>query len=84
MTVVTSPLICIYRNASQCIGFVLRRGVAGFEAISRDENTLGIFASQSAAATAVFDHQKKSPAAEDGANIAGVKVCNDGPTRIES
>jgi hypothetical protein len=36
-------------------GFILARGKVGFEAIDRDEKSLGLFKTQPAAANAVFD-----------------------------
>jgi len=38
-----------------CLGFILRRGKLGFEALDREEVSLGIFQTQTAAANAVFD-----------------------------
>jgi hypothetical protein len=36
-----------------CIGFVLNRGTAGFEAFSADEKSLGLFSAQREAAAAI-------------------------------
>ena len=49
-----SPLSYVYDGA-RCLGFILRRGKLGFEAIDREEASLGIFKTANAAASAVFD-----------------------------
>jgi hypothetical protein len=53
MTAALSPLSYVY-DGRQCLGFILRRGKLGFEAIDREEVSLGIFKTPAAAATAVF------------------------------
>jgi hypothetical protein len=57
-------------DGTRCLGFILKRGKLGFEAIDREEASLGIFKTQTAAANAIFSHEK-SPAAKNGANIEG-------------
>ena len=61
MTTITTPMSYVYSDG-RCMGFIMRRGRLGFEAIDRDENTIGLFTTAAAAASAVFNHQKKSPA----------------------
>jgi hypothetical protein len=48
-------------DGRRCLGFIPARGKLGFEAIDHDQNSLGIFTSQRAAATAVMNSntQKK-------------------------
>jgi len=53
MSSAPSPLAYICHGRT-CVGFILARGKLGFEAIDRDENSLGMFASQRAAASAIF------------------------------
>jgi len=53
MTATLSPLSYIY-GGRQCLGFILRRGKLGFEAIDREEVSLGLFKTPSAAANAAF------------------------------
>jgi hypothetical protein len=52
MTVV-SPLTYVY-DGRDCLGFILARGKVGFEAIDRDERSLGLFQTQREAANAVM------------------------------
>jgi hypothetical protein len=52
MTVVSSPLSYVF-NGRRSLGFILARGKLGFEAIDRDEQSLGLFRSQRAAADAI-------------------------------
>jgi hypothetical protein len=42
------PMLSIY-DGRQCVGFVLARGRAGYEAFNTDEKSLGTFASRDAA-----------------------------------
>jgi hypothetical protein len=51
MTVV-SPLTYVY-DGRHCLGFILARGKSGFEALDRDEQSLGLFPSQRDAANAI-------------------------------
>ena len=69
MSATLSPLSYVY-DGRKCLGFILKRGKLGFEAIDREEASLGIFKTQTAAVNAIFSHEK-SPAAKDGANIEG-------------
>jgi hypothetical protein len=43
-----APLVTVYDGRS-CIGFVLARGRAGYEAFGADETSLGLFPTQIAA-----------------------------------
>ncbi len=49
---VMSPLAYVY-DGRRCIGFILARGKLGFEAMARDEQSLGLFRSRRAAADAL-------------------------------
>jgi hypothetical protein len=55
MTVV-SPLTYVY-DGKRCLGFILARGKLGFEAMDRDEQSLGLFPSQRDAANAITAFQ---------------------------
>jgi hypothetical protein len=44
----TTPLLSVY-DGQVCIGWVLARGVRGFEAFSAGERSLGVFESRDAA-----------------------------------
>ena len=48
----TAPLSYIY-DGRACLGFVLSRGRAGFEAFDREERSLGLYPTAPAAANAV-------------------------------
>jgi hypothetical protein len=41
-------------SGTVCIGFVLARGVSGFEAFAADQQSLGLFASEREAVAAVM------------------------------
>jgi hypothetical protein len=56
MTVV-SPMVYVY-DGRDCVGFILSRGKLGFEAMGRDEQSLGLFQSQRAAADALTAKDK--------------------------
>jgi hypothetical protein len=56
MTVV-SPMAYVY-DGRRCLGFILARGKLGFEAMDRDEQSLGLFLSQRAAADALTAKDK--------------------------
>jgi hypothetical protein len=49
----TAPMSYVY-DGRACLGFVLSRGRAGFEAFDREERSLGLFPTAPAAANAVF------------------------------
>jgi hypothetical protein len=53
MKTTTAPLSYVYAGRA-CLGFVLSRGRAGFEAFDRDERSLGLYPTAPAAANAVF------------------------------
>jgi hypothetical protein len=48
----TSPIVSVY-SGQTCIGFILHRGRAGFEAFDREQRSLGFFRSQREAAAAI-------------------------------
>jgi hypothetical protein len=50
----TSPLLSIY-DGQRCVGFVFARGKQGFEAFTAEQQSLGTFATQREAATAVME-----------------------------
>jgi hypothetical protein len=50
----SAPITSVF-SGQICLGFILSRGPAGFEAFSTDERSLGIFASMKAAAAAVSE-----------------------------
>jgi hypothetical protein len=45
-------MLIVY-DGTACLGFILNRGPHGFEAVCRDEKTLGTYATQREAADAV-------------------------------
>jgi hypothetical protein len=47
------PIIPVI-SGKVCLGFILARGPAGFEALTADERSLGLFATQHEAAAAVM------------------------------
>ncbi len=49
----TAPMAYLH-DGQDCRGFILSRGKLGFEALSRDERPLGIFATQVEAAAAIM------------------------------
>jgi hypothetical protein len=49
-----------------CIGFILRRGRAGFEAFNSDQDTIGIFCSEAEAAAALWHRARAQLADQDG------------------
>src|SRR5262249_27078379 len=53
MSSAPSPLSYVY-DGRECLGFVLARGKVGFEALDREEHSLGIFSTQRKAATAIM------------------------------
>ena len=50
--VAISPLAYVY-DGRECLGFVLSRGRAGFEAFDREERSLGLYPAAPPAANAV-------------------------------
>jgi hypothetical protein len=44
-------------DGRECLGFIPARGKLGFEAIDRDERSLGLFQTQRKAATAIMRGQ---------------------------
>jgi hypothetical protein len=48
-----APITSVYAG-QVCLGFILNRGTAGFEAFSADEKSLGLFTTQQAAAAAIM------------------------------
>jgi hypothetical protein len=59
----TAPLSYIY-DGRECLGFVLARGKLGFEALDRDERSLGLYPAAPAAANAVCAAAENEGAAE--------------------
>jgi hypothetical protein len=53
MKTTTAPLSYIY-DGRAWLGFVLARGKLGFEALDREEHSLGIFSTQREAAAAIM------------------------------
>jgi len=53
MKTTTAPLAYVY-DGRACLGFLLSRGRAGFEAFDREERSLGLYPTAPAAANAVF------------------------------
>jgi hypothetical protein len=51
-----SPMVSVFAG-KVCIGFVLDRGKAGFEAFHISECTVDMFATQRRAADAIFEQQ---------------------------
>ena len=52
------PLMSVY-DGQRCIGHVVARGKAGFEAFDSDDRSLGIFASMKLAADTVSDEEAR-------------------------
>ena len=82
-----SPLSYVY-DGRQCLGFILRRGKLGFEAIDREEASLGIFKTSTAAASAVFDaatSNKKIPGHEGPGKLKGSDSgeCSSAPSSAQ-
>ena len=48
----TAPMVSVY-DGQTCLGFIMARGPAGFEAFTRDEHSLGMFKTQREAAAAL-------------------------------
>jgi hypothetical protein len=48
----TTPTVSVY-DGRACLGFILARGRAGFEAFDREERSLGLYPAAPAAANAV-------------------------------
>jgi hypothetical protein len=49
----TAPLVSVY-DGQQCLGHVLARGKAGYEAFDRDDKSLGFSETQRQAANALL------------------------------
>jgi hypothetical protein len=62
--VAISPLAYIY-DGRECLGFVLSRGRAGFEAFDSEERSLGVYGTQREAAAAIM--RIKTPSAFEAA-----------------
>jgi hypothetical protein len=52
---ITGPAMVSVYDGRACIGFVLERGHAGFEAFTADERSVGLFPTRRAAAVAVME-----------------------------
>jgi hypothetical protein len=51
-----ASLACVY-SGQVCLGFVINRAAAGFEAFNADEKSLGLFPTQREAAAAIMRGQ---------------------------
>jgi len=49
-----TPLVSVY-DGRDCLGFILARGKLGFEALDRDERSLGLFPTQREAAQRIME-----------------------------
>jgi hypothetical protein len=82
MTATISPLSYISTAASASASFS-DAASWGFEAINREEVSLGLYKTPTATASAIFSHEK-SPAAKDGANVEGShEACNSAPSSAQ-
>jgi hypothetical protein len=50
----SAPLLSVYSGRT-CVGFVLRRGKAGFEAFDVNERSLGLFPGQAEAIASIAE-----------------------------
>lgn len=55
----TTLLVTVYSAGHGCIGFVLARGVSGFEAFDAEQKSLGLYPTQKAAAEAINSHENE-------------------------
>ena len=55
----TTPMVCAY-DGRTLIGFILARGVAGFEVFDADQKSLGIYPTQREAVAALPDAEAQS------------------------
>ena len=62
-------IACVYHEQT-CIGFLLARGPAGVEVFDHDEHSLGVFADEYAAATAIFKSDRLSDLAATAAGAS--------------
>jgi hypothetical protein len=47
-------MVYVYSAGHSCLGFIMARGVAGFEALDREQKSLGVFPTQRQAAAAIM------------------------------
>jgi hypothetical protein len=52
----SAPITSVF-SGQICLGFILNRGAAGFEAFGGDEKSLGVFTTQREAAAAIMRGQ---------------------------
>jgi hypothetical protein len=52
MSDTTAPMLSVFAD-KRCVGFILHRGKAGYEAFDEDGSSIGIFASANEAANAI-------------------------------
>jgi hypothetical protein len=52
MSAPITPMLSVY-NGKRCVGFIIARGKAGFEAFDRNERSLGTYPTQRTAADAL-------------------------------
>jgi hypothetical protein len=50
----SAPIASVFSGQGVCLGFILNRGAAGYEAFNSDETSLGLFRTQRAAAAAIM------------------------------
>jgi hypothetical protein len=53
----SASMVYVAGDGGGCIGFVIGRGKAGYEAFDAGEKSLGLFSTQAAAAKAVFQRE---------------------------
>jgi hypothetical protein len=49
----TTPMVSVY-DGRACLGFIFARGRAGYEALNREQRSLGLFKTAAVAANVVF------------------------------
>jgi hypothetical protein len=54
MSTSTTVLASVFDNDGRCLGFVLKRGLTGYEAFSTAEHSLGLFPTAKQAANALL------------------------------
>jgi hypothetical protein len=65
-----APFVSVYDDKT-CIGFIINRGRAGFEAFDADQNSLGTFPSEKDAANAISNSAKENPDAAARGQTSG-------------
>jgi hypothetical protein len=49
-----APMASVFNDDGRCLGFALQRRLAGFKALDRDDNSLGMFETPRQAANALL------------------------------